>query len=78
LERTDDSGGRLDEVFGQAMKDLGRLCADLSGCDRVGIARRVLTIVDGNGFGSSGALIQHLKTPPSGLARSANGSEKEH
>jgi hypothetical protein len=60
LERTDDSGGRLDEVFGQAMEDLGRLCADLSGCDRVGIARRVLTIVDGNGFGSSGALIQHL------------------
>ena len=60
LERTDDSGGLIDQVFGQAMEDLGRLCADLPGRDRVAIARRVLTFVDGDGFGSSGALIQYL------------------
>ncbi len=60
LERTDDSGGRVDEVFGQAMEDLGRLCAGLPGHDPIAVARRVLAIVDGDGFGSSGALIQHL------------------
>jgi hypothetical protein len=60
LERTDDSGGRVDQVFGQAMEDLGRLSADIPGLDRVATARRVLAIVDGDGFGSSGALIQYL------------------
>jgi hypothetical protein len=60
LQRTDDSGGRVDQVFGQAMEDLGRLCAGLPGRDRVAIARRVLAFVDGDGFGSSGALIRHL------------------
>jgi hypothetical protein len=60
FERTDDSGGRVDEVFGHAMGDLGRLCADLPGRDRVAIARRVLTIGDGDGFGSAGALVECL------------------
>lgn len=69
FERTDDSGGRVDEVFGHAMEDLGRLCADLPGRDRVAIARRVLTIVDGDGFGSSGALIQCLSEALGGEGR---------
>jgi hypothetical protein len=60
LARTDDSGGRVDDVFGQAMEDLGRLCAGLPERDPIAIARRVLAIVDGDGFGSSGTVIQHL------------------
>ena len=56
----DDSDGLVDQVFGSAMEDPGRLCADLPGRDRVAIARRVLTFLDGDGFGSSGALIQYL------------------
>jgi hypothetical protein len=51
------------------MEDLGRLCADLPGRDRVAIARRVLTIVDGDGFGSSGALIQCLSEALGGEGR---------
>src|SRR3984893_3215665 len=51
------------------MEDLGRLCADLPGRDRVAIARRLLTIVDGDGFGSSGALIQCLSEALGGEGR---------
>ncbi len=60
LARTEDSGGRIDDLFRQAMEDLGRLCAGLPARDPIAIARRVLAIIDGDGFGSSGAVIQHL------------------
>jgi hypothetical protein len=60
LERTGDNYDTVEEVFGQAMVDLGRLCADVPGGDPTELARRVLSIVEGNGFGSSGALIRHL------------------
>ena len=55
LERTGDNYGTVEEVFGQAMVDLGRLCADDPGSDPAELARRVLSIVEGDGFGSSGA-----------------------
>jgi len=60
LERTGDNCGPVEEVFGQAMVDLGRLCADDPSCDPVELARRVLSIVEADGFGSSGAMIRHL------------------
>ena len=60
LERTGDNYGTVEEIFGQAMVDLGRLCTDLPGSDPTELARRVLSIVEGDGFGSSGALIRHL------------------
>jgi hypothetical protein len=60
LERTGDNYGTVEEVFGQAMVDLGRLCADDPGSDPAELARRVLSIVEGDGFGSSGAMIRHL------------------
>ena len=56
LERTGDNYGTVEEVFGQAMVDLGRLCADVPGGDPTELARRVLSIVEGDGFGSSGAI----------------------
>lgn len=42
------------------MVELGRLCAGDPGSDPTELARRVLSIVEGDGFGSSGALIRHL------------------
>ena len=60
LERTGDNYGTLEEIFGQAMVDLGRLCADDPGSDPTELARRALSIVEGDGFGSSGAVIRHL------------------
>jgi len=60
LERTGDNYGTLEEIFGQAMVDLGRLRADDPGSDPTELARRVLSIVEGDGFGSSGAVIRHL------------------
>ena len=56
LERTGDNYGTIEEVFGQVMVDLGRLCAAAPGSDPTEIARRVLSIGEGDGFGSSGAL----------------------
>ena len=60
LERTGDNYGTVEEIFGQAMVDLGRLCADDPGSDPTELAGRVLSIVEGDGFGSSGAVIRHL------------------
>ena len=42
------------------MVDLGRLCADDPGSDPIELAGRVLSIVEGDGFGSSGVMIRHL------------------
>ena len=55
LDRTGDNYGTVEEVFSQAMVDLGRLCADAPGSDPTELARRVLSIVEGDGFSSSGA-----------------------
>lgn len=60
LERVGDGIGYVEEVFGQAMADLGTICASLPKADTDGLARRVLAICEGEGFASSGALIEHL------------------
>jgi hypothetical protein len=60
LERTGDNYSTVEEVFGQAMVDLGRLCTDIPGSDPAELARRVLSIVEGDRFGSSGAMIRYL------------------
>jgi hypothetical protein len=78
LERTGDNYGTIEEVFGQAMVDLGRLCADDPGTDPTELARRVLSIVEGDGFGSSGAMIRHLSEAlgPSGRAEIRAATKK--
>jgi uncharacterized protein DUF6880 len=55
LERTGDNYGTVEEVFGQAMVDLGRLCTDLPGSDPTELARRVLSIVEGDGSDPQGS-----------------------
>ena len=54
LERTGDNYDTIEEVFGQTMIDLGRLCADDTGSDPTELARRVLSIVEGDGYGLLG------------------------
>jgi hypothetical protein len=60
LNRTDDSSGRVADVFGQAVEDLGRLCAGVPGRDPVALARCAVAIMDGDGFGASDRLLHHL------------------
>jgi hypothetical protein len=76
LERTGDNYGTVEAIFGQAMVDLGRLCADDPGSDPAELARRVLSIVEGDGFGSSGAIIRQLSEAISSRGRAQSESPK--
>ena len=60
IERVGDRVGDVEEVFGQAMDDLGRLSTALPTRDPRALARRVLAFRAGGGFGATGALIRHL------------------
>jgi hypothetical protein len=60
LGRVGDSIGNMEDVFGEAMADLGRLSAARPSRDPLALARRVLTFCDGNGLGSTDALIHHM------------------
>jgi hypothetical protein len=60
MERVGDGVGYAEEVFGTAMVDFGWISASMPHRDSIAIARRILDISEGDGFGSSGALIQHL------------------
>lgn len=55
-----DGVGEVEDVFGQAIVDLGRLTAAQPDRDPQALARRILAVCEGRGFGSSGALIGHL------------------
>jgi hypothetical protein len=60
IGRVGDGVSDVEDVFGRAMEDLGRLCAALPPGDPRELARRVLAFCDSNGFGSTDALIHHL------------------
>jgi hypothetical protein len=60
LDRIGDGVDSVENVFGEAMVDLGQICGSLPQREPHAIARRVLAIAESNGFGASGALIQHL------------------
>ena len=60
IERVGDCMGDVEDVFGQAMHDLGRLSTALPARDPRALARRVLAFCAASGFGSTGALIRHL------------------
>lgn len=60
LSRIGDGVDSVEDVFGEAMIDLGRICASLPQREPHDMARRVLAIIEGNDFSASGALIQHL------------------
>jgi hypothetical protein len=59
-DRVGDDVGEVENVFDQAMIDLGRLIAARPDRDPKALAHRVLDVCEGGGFGSSGALIGHL------------------
>ena len=77
LERVGDGIGHVKEVFGEAMVDLGTICASMPKADTGGLAGRVLTICEGDGFASSGALIQHMSDAlgPDGRAELRKATE---
>jgi hypothetical protein len=60
IERVGDGVAEVEEVFDEAMADLGRLIAADPDRDTSALARRVLAMCDGDGFGSYGATIQHF------------------
>ena len=60
IERIGDGVGEVEEVFGEAMADLGRLVAADPDRDAASLARRVLAMCDGKGFGSYAGTIQHF------------------
>lgn len=60
LERVGDGTGAVEEVFGAAIADLGRLSAAPPPRDRAALARRVLAFCERDAFGSADALIRHM------------------
>ena len=60
LNRMGDGIGAVEEIFGAAMEDLGRLSAKPPPHNPTALARRVLAYCERDGFGSTGALIRHM------------------
>ena len=60
MERVGDGIGEVEDVFGAAMKDLGRLSAAEPQGDGKALARRVLAYCERDGFGATDALIRHM------------------
>ena len=60
MNRVGDGIGDVEDVFGEAMEDLGRLCAAQPTRDPAALARRVRAFCESDGFGSTGALIRHM------------------
>ena len=60
MERIGDGIGEVEDVFGAAMEDLGRLLAVQPPGDGKALARRVLAYCERDGFGATDALIRHM------------------
>jgi hypothetical protein len=60
LNRMGDGIGAVEEIFGAAMEDLGRLSARPPPRNPTALARSVLAYCERDGFGSTGALIRHM------------------
>ena len=60
MERVGDGIGEVEDVFGAAMEDLGRLSAAQPRGDAKALARRVLAYCERDGFGATDALIRHM------------------
>ena len=59
MERVGDGIGEVEDVFGAAMEDLGRLSATQPQGDGRALAHRVLAYCERDGFGATDALIRH-------------------
>jgi hypothetical protein len=71
IARVGDGVGDVEEVFGEALADLGRLIAARPDRDTSVLARRVLAICDGDGFGGSGAIIRDFADALAASGRAA-------
>jgi hypothetical protein len=60
MARVGDGIGAVEDVFGAAMADLGRLSAVQPPGDGKALARRVLAYCERDGFGANDALIRHM------------------
>jgi len=60
MQRVGDGIGEVEDVFGAAMEDLGRLSAAEPPGDGKALARRVLAYCERDGFGATDALIRHM------------------
>lgn len=60
MERVGDGIGAVEDVFGAAMEDLGRLSATQPQGDGRALAHRVLAYCERDGFGATDALIRHM------------------
>jgi hypothetical protein len=60
MERVGDGIGEVEDLFGTAMEDLGRLSAAQPRGDAKALARRVLAYCERDGFGATDALIRHM------------------
>ena len=60
MERVGDGIGEVEDLFGTAMADLGRLSAAQPPGDGKALARRVLAYCERDGFGATDALIRHM------------------
>jgi hypothetical protein len=63
LNRTDDSTGRIGDVFRDACRDLGALVAKIADADaQLAIARRAFAAADADGYGVLDDLVAHVAT----------------
>jgi len=60
MKRVGDGIGEVEDVFGAAIEDLGRLSAAQPPLDAKALARRVLAYCERDGFGATDALIRHM------------------
>ncbi len=60
MQRVGDGIREVEDVFGAAMEDLGRLSAAQPPLDVKALARRVLAFCERDGFGATDALIRHM------------------
>ena len=60
MQRVGEGIGEVEDVFGTAMEDLGRLSAAEPRGDAKALARRVLAYCERDGFGATDALIRHM------------------
>jgi len=77
MERVGDGIGAVEDLFGAAMEDLGRLSAVQPPGDGKALARRVLAYCERDGFGATDALIRHMSEALGAAGRAEIRSKTE-
>ena len=77
MQRVGDGIGEVEDVFGTAMEDLGRLSAAEPQGNGKALARRVLAYCERDGFGATDALIRHMSEALGAAGRAEIRSKTE-